>query len=137
MTVLIDTSVLLAVSLRRDIRHSEATQVIQRLGREPKIVLDPIMMELFQIVASRAYYERAIDVLVKVRSLFQVETLTHEDRNRMIEIMRRYRTNQFDFADVAIMAVAERLNIQRICTFDRRDFGIYRPRHCAYFELLP
>jgi hypothetical protein len=55
----------------------------------------------------------------------------------MIGIMQRYRTSEFDFADVAIMAVAERLNITRICTFDRRDFGVYRPLHCGHFELLP
>jgi len=35
------------------------------------------------------------------------------------------------------MALAERLKIARILTFDRRDFGLYRPAHCDRFDLLP
>jgi predicted nucleic acid-binding protein len=35
------------------------------------------------------------------------------------------------------MAVAERLNIGRVLTLDRRDFQIMRPRHRDFFELLP
>jgi hypothetical protein len=33
--------------------------------------------------------------------------------------------------------MAERLNITRACTFDRRDFSIFRPHPCDYLELLP
>lgn len=55
----------------------------------------------------------------------------------MHEIMNRYSDNAFDYTDVAIMALAERLSISRIATFDQRDFGVYRPTHCEYFELLP
>lgn len=29
------------------------------------------------------------------------------------------------------------LAITRICAFDRRDFSIFRPRHCDYYDLLP
>jgi uncharacterized protein len=35
------------------------------------------------------------------------------------------------------MALAEYLAITQICTFDRRDFSIFRPAHCEYFERLP
>lgn len=33
--------------------------------------------------------------------------------------------------------MAERLNIERILTLDRRDFSIIKPKHCAAFEILP
>ncbi len=56
---------------------------------------------------------------------------------RMQVIMEQYGDAKFDFVDVAIMAISERLNIQQICTFDRRDFSIFRPIHCDYLELLP
>ena len=36
-----------------------------------------------------------------------------------------------------IAATAERLNIKRLLTLDRRDFQLIRPRHCDSFELLP
>ncbi|MCU0482246.1 MAG: PIN domain-containing protein, partial [Anaerolineae bacterium] len=56
---------------------------------------------------------------------------------RMREIMTDYRDAKFDFVDCCIMALAERLNITHICTFDRRDFGIFRPKHVANLNLLP
>lgn len=37
----------------------------------------------------------------------------------------------------AIVAIAERLNVRRILTLDRRHFSVIRPQHCAAFELLP
>jgi PIN domain-containing protein len=42
-----------------------------------------------------------------------------------------------DFVDALIAATAERLNIKRLLTLDRRDFKLIRPRHCGGFELLP
>jgi uncharacterized protein len=42
-----------------------------------------------------------------------------------------------DFTDAAIVAIAERSNITRILTLDRRDFTLIRPKHCDYFEILP
>jgi predicted nucleic acid-binding protein len=39
--------------------------------------------------------------------------------------------------DALIVAMAERLNIIRLLTLDRRDFQIIRPKHCGSFELLP
>jgi predicted nucleic acid-binding protein len=52
-------------------------------------------------------------------------------------ILEQYADSQLDFADAAIVAIAERLNITRVYTLDRRDFSIIRPSHCDYFELLP
>ncbi len=51
--------------------------------------------------------------------------------------MTTYASADLDFVDCAIMALAERLNIRQILTFDHRDFSIVRPQHNAYFELLP
>jgi hypothetical protein len=63
--------------------------------------------------------------------------ITHDDILTMRRIMTQYFDAEFDYADVSIMAAAERLNITQIMTLDRRDFTIYRPNHCEFFELLP
>ncbi len=52
-------------------------------------------------------------------------------------MLRAYPGAKLDFVDCCIMAMSERLNITRVCTFDRRDFSIFRPAHCDYLELLP
>jgi predicted nucleic acid-binding protein len=51
--------------------------------------------------------------------------------------MSTYATAEFDLVDACIMALSERHEIKQICTFDRRDFSIFRPKHCEYLELLP
>lgn len=55
----------------------------------------------------------------------------------MSSLMRQYQDAELDIADIAQVALAERLNITQIYTFDRRDFIIVRPRHTDYFDLLP
>jgi predicted nucleic acid-binding protein len=40
-------------------------------------------------------------------------------------------------ADVAVVATAERMGVQRILTVDERDFRVMRPKKGMTFVLLP
>jgi hypothetical protein len=60
-----------------------------------------------------------------------------QDYNRAVDILEKYHDTRIDFVDACIMALAERLQLKRILTFDHRDFGIFRPAHIERFELLP
>jgi predicted nucleic acid-binding protein len=51
--------------------------------------------------------------------------------------MAIYASARLDFVDCCLMALSERLNITQICTYDRRDFSMFRPAHCDYLTLLP
>ncbi len=51
--------------------------------------------------------------------------------------MQQYADARVDFVDCVIVAMAERLNIKRILTGDRRHFFLFRPRHCQTFEVIP
>jgi predicted nucleic acid-binding protein len=82
-------------------------------------------------------YFHAVRVFVYTSESFRIEALTPADMRRMQQIMIQYASAEFDFADAAIMALAERLNITRVATFDRRDFSQFRPAHCEFLELLP
>ena len=44
---------------------------------------------------------------------------------------------KLDFVDATIVTLAERLDIQKILTVDVRDFRTIRPKHCAYFDIVP
>lgn len=66
-----------------------------------------------------------------------LEIPTTEDYQRAAELLRKYNDANLDFVDVLIVAIAERLNITKILTVDRRHFGIFKPRHCEAFEILP
>ena len=67
----------------------------------------------------------------------RIVSLARSDLNRLHEIAETYASAAFDIVDCCIMALAERLHVTRIATFDRRDFSIFQPRHCDYLELLP
>lgn len=134
---LIDTSALLAVLFQSDANHARARvtrrSILPRFG----VVTIPVVAETFYMTKKALYYQAAIQQFSDIYKAFLVESVTRQDMIRMEAIMRQYEDTAFDFADVSIMTVAERLNITRIFTFDRRDFLIYRPTHCDHFDLLP
>jgi predicted nucleic acid-binding protein len=66
-----------------------------------------------------------------------LEAPLQEDYLRSAEILRQYADANLDFVDALIAAIAERLNIARLLTLDRRDFQLIPPKHCRSFELLP
>ena len=68
---------------------------------------------------------------------FILETPTAADYKRAAEIIRKYDDANIDFVDAIIAAIAERLNITKILTVDRRHFGMFKPNHCEAFEILP
>ncbi|MBC7811356.1 MAG: PIN domain-containing protein [Burkholderiales bacterium] len=137
MAVLIDTSFLVALAVPTD-RNYRLAQAAYPLLNTVMVLPIPVLPELFYMVMTRVNYATAVRSYNFLNGAgFQVEALTPQDRNRMSEIMDKYADVEFDFVDMAIMALSERLNITRVCTFDRRDFSIYRPSHCDYLELLP
>lgn len=138
MAILIDTNFLLAAIFLRDTNHQKAEKAIQSLAVADCIVPLPVVQELFYMTTVRINYETAIDYCERIHKAgFDIQPIIDDDFDRIFQIMRQYRSASFDFTDVAIMAVAERLIITQIYTFDHRDFLIFRPAHCEHFELLP
>lgn len=74
--------------------------------------------------------------ILETNALWLAE-LTEEDHPRMRELMRKYRDLPMHLADAALVRVAERENIPRIFTIDRRDFTVYRPQGIRRFEIVP
>ena len=137
MAILLDTSVQLAAAFARDVYHEAGTTFLRSSRTETRIVPAPVLSELFYMMKVRTNYARALAAFVNTRNVFQIVELTDEDMVRMEQIMLQYASAEFDYTDTAIMALAERLKITHIATFDRRDFSIYRPTHADYLELLP
>jgi len=127
-TGLIDTSFLVALRFQKDERHHLAIQSLKRFNEIE-----------FLFIARRIYgYERAVREMQAILSI-EVSILEPipEDYRRAVQIMQQYIDAKIDLADAIQVALAERLQITRICTFDRRDFSLFRPIHCEYFELIP
>ncbi len=136
MAILIDTSALLAYISAKD-NNKVAIQTMKNLGGEERVVTSAVVSELFYMTVARLNYAQAIAVFTLTKTAFTIEQLITPDMTRMQEIMTKYQNVELDYTDTSIMAVAERLKITRIFTFDRRDFGMYRPSHCDHFDIIP
>jgi uncharacterized protein len=136
MTALIDTGFMLAVLDADDQLHPGCAAALVA-EREP-LLPDAILPELAYMVLRELGYKVLIAFLNSLlRGELVIEKATHADLARATEILEQYADNRVDFVDCLIFAMAERLDIQKILTVDRRHFGAFRPRHCAYFEIAP
>jgi predicted nucleic acid-binding protein len=137
MTAILDTSFLLAMTNHKDRNHSRVLNVARTINA-PLILPIPVLPEVCYLIASRLGYG-AMQLFLKklVASDAVLESITLNDLRRVTEILDKYADSQLDFVDATIIAIAERRNITRVLTLDRRDFTIIRPKHCSYFEILP
>jgi hypothetical protein len=135
--VLADTSFLIALGYPRDRNHAAAKQFVAKGGIRlllPDVVIPETMYNLRRLGGAQAAL-RFGNLLVA--QLPPLVPLTMPDFIRALDVMRTYVDADLDIVDCCLTALAERMNITRLCTFDRRDFSIIRPNHADYFELLP
>lgn len=136
--VLVDSSFLYALYAENDLRHDEALLVTQLI--EGRLLIPQVMLgEAAFLFRRERNGLRLAAEFMRVLSrdepfLIDVTTI---DLDRAAEIMLEYEEAKFDFVDCCLMALSERLNITTVCTFDERDFGIFRPKHVERLELLP
>ncbi|CAN5696366.1 type II toxin-antitoxin system toxin ribonuclease C26 [soil metagenome] len=134
---LYDTGFLFAVLDEKDPHHEKCRTVYEnQIGSG--ILPDIVIPELAYLIL------RELDVKSLVRFLrrvvekdFIIERTTETDLERAAEILEKYNDNNVDLVDAVIVAMAERLDITKILTVDRRHFGVFKPKHCEAFELLP
>ena len=137
MTAILDTSFLFALTDRSDRNHERVLAVAQS-SNEILVLPVAVLPEICYLITSRLGHQVMRHFVSSLTTqAVQVEPVTSEDLLRINEVLEQYADSQLDFTDAAIVAIAERLVIDRIYTLDRRDFSIIRPNHCDYFELLP
>ena len=137
MSALLDTGILYALVDQGDKWHFPATESIATYTGTI-LVPAPVVGETCYLVA-RSGGTRAVARFLRflVQSNWQICDPTETDYVQVVDILEQYADSRIDFVDTIVMAIAERLSIQKVFTVDRRDFRIYRPRHCKFLELLP
>ena len=136
MTALLDTGFLLAVLDADDSLHADCAAAMQseRLPLLPDVVLP----ELAYLLLRELGYTPLISFLRSVvAGELAVVSSTLQDLQRAAEILEKYADSRVDFVDCVLVAMAERLAITRILTVDRRHFGLFKPQHCEFFEIIP
>ena len=137
MTLITDSSFLVALYDGADVQHAKAYDFAAN-RTEMTLVPSLVLPEVGYLLRRNLGYGNSLNFFEffehrHVRLVHVVEA----DLSRVYEIGQQYSDARLDLVDCCVMAIAERLNITRIATFDRRDFSIYKPRHCDFLELLP
>jgi uncharacterized protein len=137
MTILIDTGFLFALFNQSDSFHFVANSFAEKLPDE--IIVPIVVLPEVTFLFNRDMGHWGVQYFMELfaSSIIPVENVTKSDLQRATQIMGEYQGAKLDMVDCCIIALAERLNFTQICTFDRRDFIIFRPKHCDYLELLP
>ena len=135
LAVLVDTGPLVALLDRSDPYHLTCQETLSSLD-DSLVTVWPVVTETMYLL--RAYWQ-AQEALWEMIEMGAVEILPLgiDDVPRMKQLMRKYRDLPMDLADAALVRVAEREQLRRIFTLDRRDFQIYRPSRIGRFVILP
>jgi predicted nucleic acid-binding protein len=123
---LIDAGPLLAVINRNDQWHADCAALLRRLNC-PFVTTLAVMTEAMYLLGryTGARGQAALWRLM-LRGDLILEHPLQRDLQRMAELMDRYADQPMDFADASLVAIAERLGLERIVTVDRKDFSVYR-----------
>jgi predicted nucleic acid-binding protein len=136
--LIVDAAPLVALGDRND-PVRDAVQALFEHDPGPLIVPAPVATEVDHILGVRGgRAPRVAFVEDIVAGRFLIECLTDDDWSTILDLERRYADLDPGLADLSIVAVAGRLGIVRIATFDQRDFRTLRPvRGGSSFELVP
>lgn len=131
--VLVDASALIALLDRSDAAHATAVATLGTI-REPLSTVWPALTEAMHLLRT---VSRGQDTLLQMigDEAVQVAALDGSDIRRMHGLMRKYGDVPMDFADAALVRVAERDGLSRIFTFDRH-FRVYRLPNRGRFIVL-
>lgn len=138
--ILCDTGPLVAAALSNDDHHHACVELLTGMHRAGRTLLvpAPVVAEVGYLLAREAGAGLEAAFL---RSLaegdFDPVELTVADYARMSELVAQYADLRLGTTDAAVVAVAERLNINEVATLDHRHFRAVRPRHVAALTLRP
>lgn len=135
-----DTGPLVAAALSRDPDHHACVELFtgMHLARREMVLPAPVVAEVGYLLASRAG-ARAESAFL--RSLahgdFRTVELTPVDYARMAELVDAYADMPLGTTDAAVVALAERLDVDEVATLDRRHFTVVRTHRGTALTLLP
>ena len=135
--MLTDTGPLVAIVDRHDRQHDACLQALQAI-RLPMITIVPALTEAMYFAGRRGGWNGQ-EALWRMQDqgALVLRDLEPADLVHARDLMRQYRDVPMDFADGALVAYAERENLDQIFTLDRRGFSVYRLRGRRAFTVFP
>ncbi len=135
MAILLDTGIVYAYYDRSDAWHRRTLSLVNR-EKGGLILPAPVIPEVDHLLGTRLGRDaRALLYAGLAGGYYFVADLPRERYARVAELNRQFADLELGFVDAAVVAIAEGLDVRRIATTDRRDFGPVAK--ALNFELLP
>ena len=128
---LLDSGVLIALHVRSDPCHADAVRWFQNF-RGVLHTVEAVLTETASFIPPAARGRLAEFAASGRLRMHGIDAGGHA---RMAELFRKYADQDPDWADLALVWVAESTGIARIATLDVTDFSVYRINGRKRFEL--
>lgn len=133
--ILVDTGPLVAISLADDEYHELCVATLKELP-VPLLTCWPVITEATWLLRNHA---QSVNRLLAgiANGFLEILPLSGSEAEPISRLMDRYASLRPQFADVVLVHLGHRENIDTIFTLDRRDFSVYRTARKRPFRLLP
>jgi uncharacterized protein len=124
MSVFVDSSVWFAATVARDRDNGRAKSILRKTAGH--VTTDHVLVETWLLLSSRYHRQGAERFWENMRhGNVRVELITAADLERAWAIGEAFPDQEFSIVDRTSFAVAERLGITEVASFDD-DFAVYR-----------
>ena len=133
--ILVDSGPLVALLHEDDDKHDICKAEFQAID-ETLVTVWPALTEAMHLLRFSAVAQSALCEMIESGAV-SILPLDEADVPRIKALMRQYRDLPMDFADAALVRVAEREKLLKVFTLDRRDFQVYRPSRIGRVSIIP
>lgn len=133
--IIADTSGIIAFLDKDDQYHSLAVNIVKNY----QIFIPVTVLPEVDYLATKYLGERVARAFLKdlADGCFTYLSINLDDINQATSIMARYKDLPLGFVDASLIVLAERHQIKRILTLDRRHFNLLQSDRIDYLEILP
>ncbi len=129
--VLLDTGVLVALYARDDPQHAACAAWLART-HAPLLSVEPVLVEAAFLLPART---RPALAALAAQGTIRLHHPDADGLRRIAALLAKYADRDPDWADIALVWLAESTGVSRIATLDRGDFGVYRIHGRKRFEI--
>jgi uncharacterized protein len=133
--VLIDTGPLVAIISERDTEHRRCLEQSRTIS-PPMVTCWPVVTEAAWLLRNRPASVRDLFCAFE-DGVLRLARLDETDMPAIDGILKTYASLRPQLADASLVHLAEREQLLKIFTLDRRDFTVYRLSRNRRLQLIP
>ena len=130
--LIVDTSFLVALYIRRDKLHQQALNFLQK-NEQALITATPVIVECCYFLDTKAKIALLNWVVCGGIQVVDILVTAYQEIAQTIE---KYADHDIDFTDAAVVWLANNYQQQQILTVDKADFSTFRLNNNQWFHLL-